>query len=77
MVKKMARIRKKGTSKCVAIAKVASSVAKFIVHDWGDKVYSGIGLSYWPVRLYRLAGRYENPLCRSQLLYCISPIQGL
>jgi hypothetical protein len=29
-------------------------VAKFIVPDWGDKVDSGIGLSYRPARLYRL-----------------------
>jgi hypothetical protein len=47
----------------------ARSVAKLIVPDWGDKVDSGIWLSYRPARLYRLAGRYENPLRRSQLLY--------
>ncbi len=40
-------------------------VAKFIVSDWGDKVGSGIGFSYRPARLHRLAGRYDN-LGRSQ-----------
>ncbi len=34
------------------------SEAEFIVPDWGDKVNSGIGLSYRPARLHRLAGRY-------------------
>ncbi len=55
------------------------AVTKFIVPDWGDKVDSGMGLSYRPARLHRLAGRYDNPmpyvawragtttLCRSQL----------
>ncbi len=37
---------------------------KFIVR-WGDKVDSGIGLSYRPARLHWLAGRCC--LCRSQL----------
>ncbi len=38
-------------------------VAKFIVPDWGDKVDSGIGLSFRPAtaRLHWLAGRYDNP----------------
>jgi hypothetical protein len=31
-----------------------SSVAEFIVPDWGDEVNSGIGLSYRPARLHRL-----------------------
>ncbi len=39
----------------------------------GDKVVSGIGLSYRPARLPRLAGRYDNPLPDST----ISLIQGL
>ncbi len=33
-------------------------VAKFIVPDWGDKVES----AYRPTGLFRLAGRYDNPL---------------
>jgi hypothetical protein len=43
--------------------------AKFIVPDGGDKVDSGIGLSYRPAGLHRLAvaGRYTTTLCRSQL----------
>jgi hypothetical protein len=36
--------------------------AESIVPDWVDKVNFGIGLSYLPVRLQRLAGRYENHL---------------
>jgi hypothetical protein len=39
----------------------------------GDKVDSGIGLSYRPARLHRLASRYNNPMPEST----ISPIQGL
>ncbi len=31
------------------------------------KVDSGIGLSYRPVRLHRLADLYNHPLCSSQL----------
>ncbi len=46
------------------------SVAKFIVPDWGDKVDSGTGLSYWSARLHREVGRYDNEST-------ISPIQGL
>jgi hypothetical protein len=42
-------------------------VAKFIVSVWRDKVNSGIGLSYRPAKLHRLAGRYDNPICRNQL----------
>jgi hypothetical protein len=34
-----------------------STVAKFIVPDWGDKVNSGIELSDRPAMLHRLAGR--------------------
>ncbi len=35
-----------------------SSVDKFVVPDWGDKVDSGMG----PARLHMLAGRYDNPM---------------
>jgi hypothetical protein len=51
------------------------AVAKFIVPDWGDKVDSGMELSYRPARLHRLAGRYEydNPMPEST----ISSNQGL
>ncbi len=42
-------------------------VAKFIVVDWGDKVNSGIELSYRSARLHWLAGLYDNPIRRSQL----------
>jgi hypothetical protein len=38
------------------------TVVEFIDPDWGDKVNSGIGLSYRPARLHGLAGRYDNPL---------------
>ncbi len=41
-----------------------------IVPDWGDKVDPGIGLSYRPARLHRLAGLYVNPMPEST----ISPI---
>ncbi len=37
------------------------TVAKFIVPDWEDKVAAGIGLSYRPARIHRLAGQYGNP----------------
>jgi hypothetical protein len=51
--------------------------AKFIVPDWGDKVDSGMGLSYRPAMLQRLAGRSDNPMPQSTTLYtCGSPIQG-
>ncbi len=43
-----------------------------IVSDWGDKVYAGIGLSYWSGRLNRLAGRYNNPMPK----LTISPQSG-
>ncbi len=43
------------------------SEAIFRVHDYGDKVDSGIGLSYRPARLHRLAGRYSNPMPETQL----------
>ncbi len=39
-------------------------VAKFIVPNWGGLSWlrRGIGLSYGPARLHRLAGRYNNPM---------------
>jgi hypothetical protein len=37
---------------------------KFLVPAWGDIVDSVIGLSYRPVRLHRLAGRYDKPYAR-------------
>jgi hypothetical protein len=36
-------------------------VAKFLVPDWGYIVDSGIGLSYNPARLHRMAGLFDNP----------------
>ncbi len=39
----------------------------------GDKVDFGIGLSYWPLSLGSLAGRYDNPMPELTL----SPSQGL
>jgi hypothetical protein len=48
-------------------------VAKFIVPDWGDKVDSGIGLSYRPARIHRLTGRYDNPMPEANFI----PILGL
>ncbi len=50
----------------------STSMAEFIDPDWGDKVNSGIGLSYRPARPHGLAGQYENPLLESTL----SPSQG-
>jgi len=52
---------------------LTNPVAKFIVPDWGDKVDSGIGVSYRPAKLHRLEGRYDNPMPEST----ISPSQGL
>ncbi len=45
-------------------------VATFIIPDSGDKVDSGIGLSYLPAtaRLPRLAGRYDNLVPESNIL---------
>jgi hypothetical protein len=37
-------------------------VAKFIVPDWGDKVDSGIELSYLTARLHRRTRRYDHPM---------------
>ncbi len=44
-----------------------SPVAKFRVPDWGDKIACGIGLSYRPAGLHRLADRYDNPMPESIL----------
>jgi hypothetical protein len=41
-----------------------STVAQFLVPDWGDKVDYGKVL-YQLVRLHRLAGRYHNPTPQS------------
>ncbi len=40
------------------------AIAKFLVPSWG-KVDSGLGLTYRPVRLHRLGGRYDNPMPES------------
>jgi hypothetical protein len=48
-------------------------VAKFIVSDWGNKVNSGIGLSYRPARPHMLAGLYDYPTPESTIF----PSQGL
>ncbi len=45
-------------SKSLSLA--LNPVAKFIVPDWGDKVDYGIGFSYRPARLHRLAGPLIN-----------------
>ncbi len=52
---------------------VCNAIAKFLVPDWDDIVNSGIGLSYLPAGLHRLAGRYYSPMPQS----IISPSQGL
>jgi hypothetical protein len=50
----------------------SSAEAKFLVHNWGDIVNSGIGLSYQPACLCSLAGRYDNPMSETT----ISPQSG-
>jgi hypothetical protein len=40
--------------------------SQILFPDWGNKVDSGIGLSYRPARLYRQAADTAT-LCRSQL----------
>ncbi len=50
-----------------------SSEAQFIVPDWEDNVDHCVGLSYRSVWLYRLAGRYDNPMPQST----VSPSKGL
>ncbi len=52
--------------------KLLSPVAEFLDPGWGDKVDSGIGLSYRLAGLLRLVGRYDNPMPESTL----SPSQG-
>jgi hypothetical protein len=47
------------------------TVAEFIVPNWGDKVNSGIVLSYGAARLHHLAGWYTNPMPEST----ISPVR--
>ncbi len=46
---------------------------KFLVPHWGDKVNSGLGLSYRPARLLRLAVQYSKHMPESTM----SPNQGL
>jgi hypothetical protein len=48
--------------------KGAMTVAKFKVHDWGDKVDSGKGCRTGPPGgLHRLAGQYDNPMPESTI----------
>ncbi len=42
------------------IVERGSPVAKFIVPDWGDKVDSGIGLSYWPVTMIKNQRKFSS-----------------
>jgi hypothetical protein len=50
------------------LQRILSTVAKFIVPDWGDKAGSGVRLSsYRPARLHRLTGRYDNPMPESTI----------
>jgi hypothetical protein len=59
---------------------IRSPEAKFLVPDWGDKVDSGIGLSYRPARLEYVAWRSGTKIfCRSQLynVRTVYPSQGL
>jgi hypothetical protein len=42
-------------------------VAEFLDPGWGDKVNSGIGLSYRPAKPGSLAGRYDNYMPKSTL----------
>jgi hypothetical protein len=44
---------------------IGQPATKFIVPDWGDKADSGIGLSYRPARLHKLAGQYDHPMPES------------
>jgi hypothetical protein len=52
----------------MAASLVWSTSFLFVVPAWGDKVNSGIGLSYRPERLHMLAGRYDNPMLESTVL---------
>ncbi len=47
-----------GTAVCTVLFELTE--AQFIVPVWGDKMDYSIGMSYWPVRLHRLADRYDN-----------------
>ncbi len=55
---------------CCTLYSVQCTAAKFIVLTGGDKVDSGIGLSYWPARLYRLAGQLYPPFRDYEFGYC-------
>jgi hypothetical protein len=46
---------------------VSSTVAEFIDSDWGDKINSGIELSYRPARLHGLVDRCDNPMLKLTL----------
>ncbi len=39
-----------------------STQGQFLVPDWRDIVDSGRGLTYRPVSLWRLEGRYDDPM---------------
>jgi hypothetical protein len=52
------RVQSRGNVQFPALVITA---AEFIVPDWGDKVDYGIWVLYRPARLYRHAGRYDNP----------------
>jgi hypothetical protein len=62
-----------GTWKRESVGTNSKPEGQFIVPDLGDKVDYGIALSYWPVRLHRPAGQFDNPVPQSTL----SPSQGL
>jgi hypothetical protein len=62
-----AKVRAHPSSEANGIPPAWKSVAKSIVPDWGVKVNSGIGFSYHPARLRRLASRYNNPMPESAL----------
>ncbi len=59
-------------SNCYLFYSSSCTVAKFLVPDRRDKVDSGIGLSYRPPRLHKLAGRYLNPMPESITSLCQS-----
>ncbi len=65
------QLRKKCEVCCTWIDQLVQNAVSYKwnyqVPDWGDKVNSGIGLSYRPARLHRLAGLCMTTLCRSQL----------
>ncbi len=52
----------------VKIVQIREYSVSQIHSPWlGDKVDYGLGLSYRPARLHRLAGRYHNPMTESTL----------